>query len=91
MEIVSGQEAIRERATALESNLTTEKLAFDLPPYVVDLLTYPEVEAEKPSLERRVRRRVIYSRHALDIGDRFSRVAALVELGEEARMLGSSR
>lgn len=87
VEIVSSRELLRERAAALESNVTTEKLAFDLPPYVVDAITYPEVEQEKRSLERHVRRRVIYSRHALNIADRFRRVTALVELGEEARIM----
>lgn len=87
VEVISGQAVLRERATALDSNLTAEKLAFDVPPYVVDVFTYPEVETERRSLERHVRRKVIYSRQALEIADRFSRVAALVELGEEARVL----
>jgi sugar-specific transcriptional regulator TrmB len=85
VEVVTGTEAINRRATELFEAATEEVMAFDAPPYALQLSN--EVGIEGPILARGVRIRVIYSQRALDLPGRYERIMELASLGEEPRIL----
>jgi sugar-specific transcriptional regulator TrmB len=85
VEVITGVEAINSRATELFEAATQEVMAFDAPPYALQLST--EVSIEEPILARGVRIRVIYSQSALEVPGRYERIKELTELGEEPRIL----
>ncbi len=85
VELVEGRAAINERVDAMLLRAEEEVLAFDTPPYVVH--SYGDREMETELLARRVRCRAVYATEVLDLPERAEHIRALVELGEQARVV----
>jgi sugar-specific transcriptional regulator TrmB/DNA-binding CsgD family transcriptional regulator len=85
VDVVTGVENVVRWTGDLAETVEREILVFDTPPYASDLRG--EVTREMTRLSRGVRIRSLYSAPALQLPERLARVRALVEAGEEARVL----
>jgi sugar-specific transcriptional regulator TrmB/DNA-binding CsgD family transcriptional regulator len=83
VEIVTGDEAVRQRTVQLQASAKTQVRMFDLPPYVVPgQINQTELEA----LARGVSFRVVYDTESLESAEKREWVRQSVESGEQARV-----
>ena len=84
VETIIGRSAIAARLHDLMARADQEILALDTPPYVAS--NSGDSEAETGVLARGVAVRAVYATEVLDHPERITRVRALVQLGEQARV-----
>lgn len=82
VEIVSGRDAITERALQLERAAKEEVLIFDQPPYAAG---GGQNQVELELLKKGIRYRAVYDHSALEWPGQLELLAEIVEAGEEAR------
>ena len=82
IEIISGPDAINQRAVQLMRSAESELMIFDKPPYVGS----PENPDELDALARGVRWRAIYSTESLAVPGQLATISSFRDAGEQARL-----
>ena len=85
VDLVTGEEAIRERWAQVQRSARTEVRLFDKPPYVMSPGRPNPVEMEL--LERGIRYRVIYDQTSFDVPGKLDNARACAERGEAGRVI----
>jgi sugar-specific transcriptional regulator TrmB/AraC-like DNA-binding protein len=83
IELLTGREAVGQRAQQLEQAVSTELLCFDRPPYYIP---YPENPGEIAALARGARVCSVYAPEALALPGQMGHIRAMAGLGEQARV-----
>jgi DNA-binding CsgD family transcriptional regulator len=85
IEVVVGQQAVRQRSFQLERTVRTELRAIDMPPY-----TGPTNEPGLEILGKGARIRCLYDRVVLDIPGKLAEIASFRAAGEEGRIIAGA-